>query len=304
MRVEPEDFQVVEELGWLPSGDGEHDFLFVEKTDANTDWVARQLAQHAGVPAKDVGFSGLKDRHAVTQQWFSVPRWHSPDWGGLAVEGVRVLEVQRHLRKLRRGVHQHNSFRIQLRDCHPLSSVVLDERLRIISVRGVPNYYGEQRFGRNGANLDLVESWARGRRLSRQKRSLAISTLRSFIFNQHLCNRVENRNWDTLQSGDKANLDGSASLFEFERIDAELADRCAAMDIHPSALLVGEGADIKPAHWQSALDKARVKSGDRSLRLRVADLDAETADNTVVLSFSLPRGGFATSVLREICSWR
>ena len=88
IRNQPSDFQVVENLGFEFSGSGEHDYLWIEKTGANTEWVARQLARHAEVPAKDVGYAGLKDRHAVTQQWFSVPRWHSPDWQALDVEGV------------------------------------------------------------------------------------------------------------------------------------------------------------------------------------------------------------------------
>ena len=96
IRTTPQDFQVTEELGFEFTGDGEHDYLWIEKTGANTEWVARQLARFADVPAKDVGYAGLKDRHAVTRQWFSVPRWHSPDWRRLDVEGVRVLDVQRH----------------------------------------------------------------------------------------------------------------------------------------------------------------------------------------------------------------
>ena len=116
IRTRPEDFQVVEELGWEFSGDSEHDYLCIKKSGANTEWVARQLARHAGVPAKDVGFAGLKDRHAVTRQWFSVPRWHSPDWNVLDVDGVRVADVQRHNRKLRRGAHRANAWAAHRRD--------------------------------------------------------------------------------------------------------------------------------------------------------------------------------------------
>ena len=103
MRSRPEEFDVTEVLGYEFSGDGEHDYLYIEKTSANTEWVLRQLASFAGVAGKDIGYAGLKDRHAITRQWFSVPRWHLPDWTELAVTGVRLLDQQRHNRKLRRG---------------------------------------------------------------------------------------------------------------------------------------------------------------------------------------------------------
>ncbi|MEM8943030.1 MAG: tRNA pseudouridine(13) synthase TruD [Pseudomonadota bacterium] len=303
LRSRPEDFQVIEHLGWEPSGDGEHDFLYLTKIGANTDWVARQLAQFAGVPAKDVGFAGLKDRHAVTQQWFSVPRWHSPDWEQLSVEGVTLLQVDRHLRKLRRGAHKTNAFCIQLRSSEAIDKQEVHERCKLIRAAGVPNYFGEQRFGRNAGNLKLAEDWACGRRLSRQKRSLAISVMRSFCFNEALACRVRDGSWNYLLPGDKANLDGSASVFEVSEIDDELRSRCKHLDIHPSGVLAGEGTPISSEHWQAALRKARVQEGERSLRLRVQDLHAEVGDAGVTISFELGRGAFATSLLRELCSW-
>ena len=115
IRSSPADFDVTEALDFDFSGDGEHDVLYVEKTGANTEWVSRQLATHADVPAKDVGYCGLKDRHAITRQWFSVPRWNAPDWNTLTIEGVSLLDVKRHSRKLRRGAHKANHFRIVFR---------------------------------------------------------------------------------------------------------------------------------------------------------------------------------------------
>ncbi|WOJ96985.1 tRNA pseudouridine(13) synthase TruD [Congregibacter brevis] len=302
LRSSPQDFQVTEELGWEFSEDGEHDFLWVEKTSVNTEWVARQLALHADVPAKDIGYAGLKDRHAVTRQWFSVPRWNTPNWEALELEGVRVVEVKRHRRKLRRGAHRANSFRIVLRIDTPPDLDAIESRLATIQHHGVPNYFGEQRFGHNGGNLRLANEWASGKRLSHHKRGLAISTVRSFHFNESLAARVREESWNLLTIGDKANLAGSGSVFEVLDVDEELRQRCNSMDVHPTGVLAGEGSHIKPEKWQAALDKRRVEPGHRSLRLRVRNLKSEITETSITLSFSLDRGTFATAVLRELCS--
>lgn len=304
IRTQPADFEVVEELGWDFTGDGEHDYLWIEKTGANTEWVARQLAKHAEVPARDVGFSGLKDRHAVTSQWFSVPRWHAPDWSALDVDGVRVLDAHRHNRKLRRGAHRSNSFRIVLRGGTITDPDTIEARADLIRRQGVPNYFGAQRFGRAGGNLALADQWASGARLPRHKRGIAISTARSFCFNESLHKRVDAGTWDTLLAGDQANLAGTGSIFDVGEVDDELVRRCREMDIHPAGELPGDGSDIDNGQWQAALDGARVDPGWRSLRLPVPDLEAEIEAGTMTLKFSLGRGAFATSVLREIASTR
>ncbi|MDH3550923.1 MAG: tRNA pseudouridine(13) synthase TruD, partial [Gammaproteobacteria bacterium] len=168
MRTTPQDFQVIEELGFEFTGDGEHDYLWIEKIGANTEWVARQLARFADVPARDVGYAGLKDRHAVTRQWFSVPRWNASDWDALEVEGVNVLDVQRHNRKLRRGAHKANRFHLVLRgDGLHKHADAIEKRVQVIREQGVPNYFGEQRFGRHGNNVSLADAWASGKRLPR-----------------------------------------------------------------------------------------------------------------------------------------
>ena len=308
IRTKPEDFQVTEKLGWELSGDGEHDFLWIEKTGANTEWVARQLARHAEVPAKDVGYAGLKDRHAVTKQWFSLPRWHSPDWSALEVEGVDVLDVQRHTKKLRRGAHRANAFRIVLRgEGLAEHAGALEERVDAIRNKGVPNYFGEQRFGRTGTNLRLADKWAesvgaasRRDRTPRHKRSLAISTIRSFLFNEALSRRVENGTWDALLPGDSANLDGTGSVFVVDTLDDDIERRCREMDIHPAGELAGENSEEGSELWLGALRNARVAAGTRSLRSRVIKLRLAVSDEAAELSFTLRRGAFATSVLREI----
>ena len=303
IRTTPQDFQVTEELGFEFTGGGEHDYLWVEKTGANTEWVARQLARFADVPAKDVGYAGLKDRHAVTRQWFSVPRWHAPDWKRLEVEGVNVLDIQLHNRKLRRGAHKANRFHIVLRGdgLHDYADVI-EERIQAIREQGVPNYYGEQRFGRGGNNVSLADAWASGKRLPRHKRSIAISTARSFMFNDYLDGRVRDGTWNKILPGDKANLDGTGSVFDVEKVDDEIRRRCEEMDIHPAGELPGDGSTGSNEAWIAALGKARVEPGTRSLRLRVADLSCDIAEGVVELSFTLGRGAFATAVLRELVS--
>ena len=303
IRTTPDEFDVTEELGFELSGDGEHDYLYVEKTGTNTEWLARQLAGFAEVPAKDVGYSGLKDRHAVTRQWFSVPRWNQPDWAAFDVDGVSILEVSRNARKLRRGAHRSNRFQIVLRG--PLPDIAeLEQRLASIRDSGVPNYFGPQRFGRGGGNVGLADSWAAGKRLPRHKRSIAISSARSYMFNELLAVRVADGSWDKLVAGDIANLDGTGSVFDVEDVDDELRERCAELDVHPTALLWGDGSAEEAApqghdNWLRALGKARVKPAHRSLRLKVMDLEWQFGDAALTLRFGLSRGAFATSVLRE-----
>lgn len=308
IRSELDDFAVTEELGFDFSGDGEHHYLFVEKRGANTEWVSRQLAAFAGVAVRDIGYAGLKDRHAVARQWFSVPGRQAPVWEGLDVDGVQVLETARHRRKLRRGAHSSNRFSLVLRGETP-DVAGIDRRLAAIAERGVPNYFGEQRFGRGGSNLALADAWSDGRRLPRHKKSLAISTVRSFLFNQALDVRVRDGTWDRLVAGDTANLDGSGSLFAVDEVDEELRRRCRELDIHPAGVLPGEetpGALIPDAcrHWHDALARDRVRSAARSLRLRIRDLDWARVDGSLRLEFGLGRGAFATSVLREIADIR
>jgi tRNA pseudouridine13 synthase len=290
IRAEPNDFQVTERLDVDFTGDGEHDWLWIEKTGANTSWVADQLAKHAGVASKDVGYSGLKDRHAVTKQWFSVrrPTGEGTDWGALDIDGVTLLEQQRHQRKLKRGAHQANSFRIALRgDDIEAHRDELAERLQAMSERGAPNYFGEQRFGRDAGNVALGEAVLAGRRMSRNKRSIGLSALRSLHFNNELSDRLEAGTWNRLLPGDKANLDGSGSVFDVEEVTDELAQRCAELDIHPCGTL-------------PALEAAGVKAANRPLRMRLDRLQWEFADGALWLEFRLGKGSFATSVLREL----
>lgn len=315
IRSTPSDFQVIEVSDIELSDDGEHNFLWVEKIGNNTQWVADRLARHAQVPSRDVGFAGMKDRNAVTRQWFSVRAPGETDWATMKDNGITVLGHRKHRRKLRRGAHRGNAFRIALRATGlERCRESVEQRLADIAERGVPNYFGEQRFGRDGQNIELSRQIFAGRRVSRAKRSIALSAARSLIFNSILDRRVQSGSWDCLLPGELANLDGSASVFAVAEVSDELADRCATQDIHPSASLWGvksprcsdAAAEIELQAAQAWPDMvagivaAGMDAASRALRLRVHDLRWELSDDVLWLEFELARGGYATAVLREL----
>lgn len=313
IRSRPADFVVEEVLGFEPDGEGDHTLLRIRKTDANTDWVARQLARRAGVPARDVGFCGLKDRHAVTTQWFSIPGRPRNELESLSAAGIEVLEQVPHRRKLRRGAHRGNRFRLVLRELEGDPDLI-GERLARIATGGVPNYFGEQRFGRNGSNLGLARALAAGARLDRRRRSFALSAARSAIFNLVLSGRVEDGSWDQLSVGDLAMIDGTGSWFPVEAVDDDIRGRIACMALHPTGPLWGRGdppsaGDVRALERSvaescpeltSALDGANMDHDRRALRLAVRDLEWQLADDSLEIRFGLSRGGFATAVLREL----
>jgi tRNA pseudouridine13 synthase len=324
LRTTPEDFEVDEILGFDASGEGPHALLRVRKRGANTEWVARELARVAGVKPFEVGFAGLKDRNAVTTQHFTVPRGkrNAEEFAGLAGEGYEVLTASAHQRKLPRGALEGNRFAITVRGlaCDPAG---LAARIECIRGGGTPNYFGEQRFGREAGNLEQVlrtaQKFADGGRESRPRRGrddtgFMLSAARSVIFNAILAQRVESGTWNRLAAGDVANLDGRGSVFAVESVDAELERRCATLDVHPTAPLAGQGeslarADVLAleesvsARFPEALAVIHaegMKPERRALRIRVRDLEHEYSDDILRLHFSLSAGSFATTVLREI----
>ena len=315
IKKAPDDFRVEEVLGFVPTGEGEHDFLRIEKTDSNTAWVARQLAAHAGVAAIDVGYAGLKDRRAVTTQWFSVrrPAGDGTDWSTLQVSGVRLLEHTQHRRKLKTGSHAGNRFCIVVRGM-PGDRGQVDERLKAMQVSGVPNYFGLQRFGRRAHNLALASAVFEGKRMKRNLRSIAISAARSFIFNEVLSARVAGGSWGRLVPGEPANLDGSASIFVPSCEDDTLFARLQALDIHPTGPLWGAGKMLvsgeianlertladKHRMLASGLEELAARPGRRALRLSIHDVDWSIADDRLEIWFHLGKGSFATTVLREL----
>jgi tRNA pseudouridine13 synthase len=318
LRVAPEDFIVEEILGYDTDGVGEHALLWVEKRGANTDWVARELARFAEVPPVNVGYAGLKDRHAVTRQAFSVqlPGRPDPDWSTFPHAEVKVLAATRHGRKLKRGALRGNRFVLTLREVQGEREAA-ERVLQQIAARGVPNYFGEQRFGREGGNLAQARAMFAGRRMDRDKRSILLSAARSQIFNSVLAVRVEQGTWDTALPGEIWSLAGSRSWFGPEPFDAALAGRLAQGDIHPSGPLWGEGeppsADVvgalerqvaaQYADLAEGLVKARMEQERRALRLMPRDLRWRWLDDaTLELAFELPAGAYATVVVRELAA--
>jgi tRNA pseudouridine13 synthase len=320
LRTHPEDFWVEEQLSFQPSDAGPHWLLRVEKRSANTRWVALEIARLARVQAHDVGYAGLKDRDAVAVQWFSVPALGSSAdfWREVATQEFKVLEVRANSRKLKRGALTGNRFRIRLRDVS-WARHELDLKVAELRARGVPNYFGPQRFGRNGQNLDRAATWIDRQQAprGRTERGFALSAARSMLFNASLARRVEAGDWAQLLPGDVASLDGSASHFAVTEVDGTLLQRAAAFDIHPTGPLWGTGElstrgavrEREMAVVGGFSEVARLLESEgltqerRPLRCVLGDFDVEfdAAAATVTVGFVLGRGQFATAVLREIC---
>lgn len=319
-RCAAEDFLVEEVLGFEPDGHGGHALLQVRKRNANTDWVAQQLARCAGVPRRDVGYAGLKDRHAVTVQWFSINLQGraEPDWTALQTPDLQILRIAVHTRKLRPGSHRANRFVLRVRELGGRLEA-LDARLACIAAGGVPNLFGTQRFGRGGANAEHARAMLRGelRVRDRKTRGLYLSALRSLLFNRVLLARVADGTWATALEGEALVLDGSASFFRSDAVDAQLQGRVDSGDVHPSGPLCGRGEP--PVGGQVRALEERVLAPEReliealgglglqherrSLRLPVRGLEwSRGGDATLELRFELPRGAYATAVLRELIS--
>jgi len=315
LRVEPEDFLVEEQLGFAPAGSGGHLLLKVRKRNANTQWVARELARLAGCRPPEVGYAGLKDRRALTLQWYSVPRPRSViDWQAVRTADYEVLEAHAHTRKLPRGALAGNRFAVRIRAPGGAGTELaarLAERLEVIARRGVPNYFGTQRFGRDAGNLQRLGA---AQRLPPQQRGFALSAARSVIFNALLAARVTDGSWERLQVGDVANLDGRGSVFPVEAVDAALIERSGRLEIHPTGPLWGEGSPPSAGEMleletaiaarypdaAAACAAARMRQERRSLRLAVHELRCEVEARAVRVHFRLARGSFATAVLAEL----
>ncbi|NOZ37584.1 MAG: tRNA pseudouridine(13) synthase TruD, partial [Gammaproteobacteria bacterium] len=283
-------------------------------------WLAKQLARLASVAAKDVSYAGLKDRQAVTTQWFSVrlAGRDEPDWTTLNDDNIQVLQVHRHQRKLRRGALKGNRFELLIRElaCEP---AWLEARLETIKQQGVPNYFGEQRFGIEGSNLERAQAMFEGKRIkSRHQRSLYLSAARSQLFNHILSQRVEQQSWNQAMAGDAMLLAGSNSYFTIDMVDDEIRQRVETFDIHPSGILWGRGRSETRAEaakmeadlveqfplFSEGLEKAGLKAARRALRVRPEKLEwtYRSAQQQLALSFELPAGAYATVVLRELVS--
>lgn len=316
LKARDEDFVVEEDLGFAPTGAGEHLLVRLRETGCNTDWVAGQLARWGGRPRADVGYAGLKDRHAVTEQWFSIrfPGGRHPDPATLRIDGVELLEHSLHDRKLRRGALSGNRFRLRVTALEA-EPAALEARLAEMARRGVPNAFGPQRFGREGGNLQLAASWfAGGPAPRRHERGFALSAARALIFNAVLAERIARGDWESAAPGDPVVLDGRGSWFIAAPDDAALAGRLAALEVHPTGPMWGRGAP--PGHGPGArlelavaerwaeyavgLEAAGLEQERRALRVRLRNLQWRLDGEVLELSFGLPAGAYATAVLREL----
>lgn len=318
IRQQLEDFQVSEVPLAEACGEGEHSWLHVQKTGSNTQWVANQLATFAGVKSNAVSYAGLKDRHAVTDQWFSVhlPGQPEPDWVSLEHDEFRILSFQRHQRKLKTGALKGNHFRLTVRDVDGDRNDI-DKRLGQIAAGGFPNYFGPQRFGRGGSNLASAAHMfaSRKRKVPRSKRSIYLSSVRSALFNLVLSARVAEDSWNQLKAGEAVQLDGRSACFVAAEIDAEILERLGRGELHPTGPLPGDGESLckgaaeafetnclQPySTWIESLSAARVEVSRRSLRIMPGSLTWQhAADDSLTLSFYLPAGSYATSLLAEV----
>lgn len=317
LRATPEDFLVEEQIPYTLSGTGEHLWVKVRKRGLNTEQVAKQLARLAGITRREVGYAGMKDRNAVTVQWFSLylPGRADPEWGEIP-EGMIILESVRHTRKLKTGALSGNRFVIVLRDCQGDRDAVL-RRVEDASAHGVPNYFGEQRFGHAGGNVAAAHAMFSGKLTVRDRKQAGIylSAARSFLFNQVLARRVVAANWAQALEGDALNLNGSRSFFVPETIDDTIRRRIGEGDVHPSGPLWGRGelatrmavraleTEVISEHADLAqgLEGAGLEQERRALRLFPREFRAEWLEaQSLRLEFSLPPGSYATVLLREI----
>lgn len=317
IRKTPDDFIVNEIQSFELSGTGEHAFLRIEKCSENTDYVARLIARFAGVRQRDVSYAGLKDRHARTTQWFSVwlPGKPDPDWQGLNCDTIKVIQSTRHNKKLKRGSLAGNHFMIRVCDWSGDKSI-LEQQLQIIAAQGVPNYFGEQRFGRDGGNIAKALALFSGKKVSRNQRSLYLSAARSFLFNHILSARVENNTWNEALVGDVLMFDDSHSFFKAEILDESVLQRIKQLDIHPTTVLWGSKGESQVTAEASLLEQQvinqygelaeglntfGIEQGRRSLRNHVKELQWQfIGPSDLELKFTLNAGCYATALLREV----
>jgi len=304
IRQRPEDFVVAEQLAFRPTGEGEHLYLLVRKSDQNTRWVARQLARQLGLPYRSVGIAGMKDRHAVTTQWFSLhlPGRPDPDVSRLGREGIEIVDAIRHSGKLRTGALSGNRFRIVIRNIVG-SREALRQRMEDFRSQAVPNYFGPQRFGHDGANLDLLS----GDALGRDARAFGLSALRAALFNRWLMERITAGTWTE-------RLEGEILYRSGERRYAHELQCGRADDAQPTGLLWGAGdnqatgaARLAENEFFAAypdtcalIEQFQPRLMRRPLWLKPADLEFDLREDVLELRFSLGRGQFATVAIREL----
>lgn len=338
IKLSPNDFIVKEQLGFELDQSGEHLYLHIRKCGLNTNDILAKLQSAFGCRSVDVGVSGLKDKHAVTDQWFSVRSPKNIDEITIDKQAVVVqakeeaqllegefvlLDAQRHSRKLRKGAHQFNQFTITLRNIDATNNEVSDQlamqlqqRLNAIESQGFANYFGPQRFGHQAQNLVKADRMFKSasRKISRAQRGIMLSAARSQLFNVVCAERVRQGNWNHAMHGDAMLLTGTNSYFTNDNTDNSVNDRCASHDIQPSGPLWGRGEPLTVAECQvlestalqpyetfmQGLESAGLTQQRRALRAQVHALEHEWIDKqSVKLNFKLLKGVYATSFLGE-----
>ncbi|MEO8743622.1 MAG: tRNA pseudouridine(13) synthase TruD, partial [Lysobacteraceae bacterium] len=335
IRSTPEDFFVEELPAFDASGEGEHLLMIIEKRGMNTAFVAQTIARWAGVPESAIGYAGMKDRHAVTRQCFSVhlPGRESPEVTTLESDDLHVLSAQRHARKLQRGALRGNRFKLVLREVVG-EQLAIEQRLAEMATYGFPNYFGEQRFGHGGGNLEAAQRMfedanplrkvahssidsSKERRIPRDKRGILLSAARSELFNRVLAARVVDGSWCRGLPGELWMLSGTRSVFGPEPDPAALAERIASHDVHATGPLWGRGALRTDAACRAleesvlepyetirvGLEQAGLAQERRALCIVAAGLRWEWLEEQVMeLQFELPPGSYATSFLQSLGS--
>ena len=314
LKAECADFVVKEQLGYDMSGDGEFVAVKVRKTDCNTLFVGEQLAKFAGISARNMSYAGLKDRKAVTEQWFSLqmPGQPTPDFSQFSLEGVEILDVTRHQRKIRIGSLQGNHFEILLRNAEETDE--LKERLDFLAKNGFPNYFTEQRFGRDGNNLTQALRWANGeiKVKDRNKRSFYLSAARSEMFNLIVSKRMELNLAQQILVGDVLQLNGSHSWFVVDESEdlAQLQQRLVQQDVLLTAPLIGEeeksAVDFEHENFAqhqalfALMRQERMKAARRPILMQPQHFQWQFEPNGLRLQFALPAGSYATALIREL----
>lgn len=320
LKTVPEDFKVREDLGFAPCGEGEHILLYIRKRGQNTQWIARELARVAGVTQREVTWAGLKDRHAVTEQWFGVhlPGKAEPDFSSLENADVQILARARHNKKLKIGALKGNWFELVVNELTISDPAELESRLTAIATRGVPNYYGDQRFGHHFGNIAQARAMFNGRKVKdRNKRSMYLSAARSYLFNLAASARLSAGLSEQLLNGDCLMLAGTQSFFtinEDNPLDDKLQARFDTGDVRLSAPLWGRGrlpsvdaaaalelaALTEQASLCQGLENQGLKQERRALLLKPQEMIWQLEGERLQLSFWLPAGSYATSVVREL----
>ena len=315
LKAEFADFIVREELGYPLAGEGEFVAVKVRKTNANTLFVGEQLAKFVGISVKNMSYAGLKDRHAVTEQWFCLhlAGKETPDFSAFECEGVEILEVTRHNRKIRTGALKGNYFELLLRDVEETDE--LKQRLNQLQEIGFPNYFTEQRFGRDGHNLTQAQRWASGEISvkDRKKRSFYLSAARSEVFNLVVSQRIADQQMQTVLLGDYLQLAGSNSFFEVKAEDLMRSQqRLDEKDVLLTAPLIGEnsleqnGNECEKAivaqhkNLISLMKKERMNAARRAMLCKPQDLRWQFEPEGLRLTFFLNSGSYATGLVREL----